>query len=343
MMEFYEVIGSLYPEHENVVATIIEGEDFGEKAVFSKGEIIYESKKGSFSMDMYNKIRNDKSNAPVQIDGQRVFSETLANEKKIVICGGGHISIPIIKIGKMLGFHITVIEDRVKYANNVRREAVDKVLCDDFSKALETIEGDKDTYFIIVTRGHRYDQVCLETIIKKSNAYIGMIGSKVRVRKVKETLMEHGIKEELLKQIYSPIGLNILAQTPEEIAVAIIAEIIQVKNKESRCGGYNKEIMKAIFDEETKDMKKMLCTIVSRKGSAPREVGTKMLIYQDGTMIGTIGGGCVESDIYNKAHSQLRGEDKTPRIYTADMTGADAEEEGMVCGGIVEVLLEVLS
>jgi xanthine dehydrogenase accessory factor len=340
MDDFYELLNGLHPDYDNREAIIIEGEHFGEKALFSKGEMIYETKKGSFSEDLKKVIQGDHFSGLIQKDGQRVFCEVLGSEKKLVICGGGHVSIPIIKIGKMLEFHVTVIEDRPFYADHARNAKADVVLCDDFRNALGKITGDLDTYFVIVTRGHRFDQVCLEEILSKNNAYIGMIGSKVRVKQVKELLMEKGIQEEQLSSIYSPIGLKIGAETPEEIAVSVMAEIIQVKNQGRRSGGYPKEIRKAILAEDTKEVPKVLATIVSRKGSAPREVGTKMIIYKDGTTVGTIGGGCVEADVCRNAHTQLMEADKKPKLYTVDMTGRDAEEEGMVCGGIVEILLE---
>lgn len=343
MKDFYQIIDELPPYYDNMVVTVIDGENFGEKAIFSKGNLVYESIEESFMKRYQDKILSDIHNGLLLVEGQRLFCESLGSEKKLVICGGGHVSIPIIKIGKMLDFHVTVVEDRPLYADNSRKAEADEVICDDFKKALEHIEGDLDTYFIIVTRGHRYDQVCLEEIIQKENAYIGMIGSKVRVKKVKEVLLEKGYSSERLGEIYSPIGLNIGAQTPEEIAVAIMAEIIQVKNQEKRSCGYPKDIKKAIFNEEKRTMPKILATIVSRKGSAPREVGTKMLIYKDGTTTGTIGGGCVEAEICTKARMQLMEEDSSPELCMVDMTGQDAEEEGMVCGGIIEILLERVS
>lgn len=343
MNDFYNTITELYPEHHNMTATIIEGKDLGEKAIFSKGKLIFETKTGVFSKEYCNNILEEYINGIHEIDGQRYFSETLASEKKLVICGGGHVSIPIIRIGKMLEFNVTVIEDRVQYADNARSAMADEVICDDFSQALDKTTGDSDTYFVIVTRGHRYDVACLKAIIQKESAYIGMIGSKVRVKKVKELLIKDGFKSQQLDNVYSPIGLKIGARTPEEIAVSIMAEIIQIKNQVNNGCGYPKDIITGILSNEKKEIPKMLATIVSRKGSAPREIGTKMLIYMDGTIKGTIGGGCVEADVCSKARYLLMKEDKTPKLFTVDMTGREAEEEGMVCGGIVEILLEWIS
>ncbi|WP_426348619.1 XdhC family protein [Alloiococcus sp. CFN-8] len=322
MKEFFRVLRDLSSDYENMAMTVIEGEALGEKLILSRGNLVYESKEGLFSLR----------------EGLKLYSERIQGDKKLVICGGGHISIPLITMGRLLGFHVTVIEDRILYADNARRAKADRVICDSFQKALQEIDGDASSYFIIVTRGHRHDQDCLEEIVKKNNGYIGMIGSKLRVKKVKEELIARGIPEEALDKVYSPIGLKIGAETPEEIAVAIMAEVIQVSKALREAGGYSKELLSSILEEDGED--KILATIIKRKGSAPRGVGAKMLIFKDGRTLGTIGGGCVEADIITKARYQLLDGDKAPRIYKVDMTGADAEEEGMVCGGTVDILLE---
>lgn len=340
MKEFYEMIGNIPLYNDNLAVKVIDGQYAGETAIFSEGKMMYSSLNNQFFQDMSFDLIHTTSCRLLRIDGQRIFCEVLSNEKKLVVCGGGHVSIPIIKMAKMLGFSVTVIEDRLMYANNAKAAGADNVCFDEFSGALNKITSDKDTFFVIVTRGHRYDQACLEAILGKENAYIGMIGSKARVKRIKELLNEKGYQDSKLAEIYSPIGLKIGAETPEEIAVSIMAEIIQVKNQIKRGYGYPKEIIKAILNEQTAELPKMLATIISRKGSAPREVGTKMLICKDGTTVGTIGGGCVEADICSKARLQFTESDQTPKLYTVDMTGHEAEEDGMVCGGIVEILIE---
>ncbi|MGB4661400.1 MAG: XdhC/CoxI family protein [Mobilitalea sp.] len=340
MENFFEVINNLNTYYDNVIATVVEGECIGEKIILSQDNVLFESHENSFLSRHKKEILADYLSGCIEIEGQKVFCELQGSEKKLVICGGGHVSIPIIKMGRMLDFTVTVIEDRPLFADHARIASANEVICDDFAKALKEIKGDKDTYFVIVTRGHRFDQVCLEEIMSKPHAYIGMIGSKIRIKKVKELMMEKNFSKEELDKVYAPIGLNIGAETPQEIAVSIMAEVIQVKNAERRNGGFPKEILKAIAKEETKKVPKMLATIVSRKGSAPRQVGTKMLIYRDGSIVGTIGGGCVEADICRNAQVLLSEDNRKAKLYSVDMTGNDAEEDGMVCGGVVEILLE---
>ena len=291
----------------------------------------------------------------------RVFCERVGRIPKLVICGAGHVSMPVVRMGKMLGFTVTVLEDRPKFADNARTAGADSVLCEPFHTGLTEIKGDSDTWFVIVTRGHRYDTECLEEILKKQHAYVGMMGSRRRVAIVKEQLAKKGTDRVKLESVHTPIGLEIGAQTPEEIAVSIMAEIIQVKNNREKSGGYSKEILAAPLDGESRTgkaggcgkecsvsgaeqkEKKVLATIISRKGSAPRDVGTKMLILEDGSTVDTIGGGCVESEIIQKALLMMRAGKPDFQICSVDMTSEAAEDEGMVCGGVVEVMLEYIS
>ncbi|HIY62337.1 MAG TPA: XdhC family protein [Candidatus Mediterraneibacter intestinavium] len=271
-------------------------------------------------------------------DGGDVFRERIGRQPKLIICGAGHVSVPIIKMGKMLGFAVTVLEDRPRFADNARAAGADTVICEAFEKALEGIHGDSDSWFVIVTRGHRYDTICLENILHKTYAYVGMMGSRRRVAIVKDQLEESGISRETLDAVHTPIGLKIGAETPEEIAVSVMAEIIQVKNSREKGGGYSGEMLGALVSEEGR--KKVVATIVSRKGSAPRSVGTKMLIFEDGTTVDTIGGGCVESEIMQKALLMMRAGEPRFQVCRVDMTSDAAEDEGMVCGGVVEVMME---
>ena len=269
----------------------------------------------------------------------RIYRERIGRTPKMNICGAGHVSMPIIRMGKMLGFTVTVIEDRPKFADHARAAGADQVLCEPFADGLSKIRGDSDSWFIVVTRGHRYDTECLEAILQKPYAYVGMMGSRRRVAIVKDQLEAKGVCRETLDGVHTPIGLKIGAETPEEIAVSVMAEIIQVKNAGSAKGGYSPELLDAVLDPDD-SREKVLATIISRKGSAPRSVGTKMLIRADGTTVDTIGGGCIESEVIQKALLMMRAEDEGFRLCTVDMTADAAEDEGMVCGGVVEVMLE---
>lgn len=343
MKTMYELLSESNPNNRNIVATIVEGEYTGDKIFLSNGEVLYHSGEELVDRDFQNTLSDMQTSATLQIKGQRTFCEILSTEKKLVICGAGHVSMPIIGIGRMLGFHVTVIEDRPIFADHARKQGADRVLCEPFEKGLDQIPGDKDTYFVIVTRGHRYDQICLSKIAEKQHAYIGMMGSKLRVKTVLGALLEEGVSQDVLSKVYTPIGLGIQAETPEEIAVAIVAEIIQVKNQNGRSCGYDKKILKTILEKKEMKTAAVLATIIAKKGSAPRDIGTKMLISADGMTEGTIGGGCMEAEVCQRALLMTREEDAKSKVCRVDMTGQQAEDEGMVCGGIIEVLLERVS
>ena len=106
----------------------------------------------------------------------------------------------------MIGCPVTVLEDRPQFAEHARQAGATKVICDSFENGLAQIPGDTDTFFIIVTRGHRSDQLCLKLISQKDHAYIGMMGSRTRVAKVKESLMADGVDEDILDSLHAPIG-----------------------------------------------------------------------------------------------------------------------------------------
>ena len=342
MRELFEAIDNCEAGSVNMVLTVLDGEYLGEKALVSDGKLIWESNEEGFFSKYEEAVCQMQDSGVVTIGDSRVFCDTLGQEKQLVICGGGHVSMPVIKIGIMMGWEVTVLEDRPKFADNARRAGASHVICEPFEEGLDKVPGSSDTYFVIVTRGHRYDQVCLEKIAEKEHAYIGMIGSRRRTALVKQSLAEKGVDQEVLDAVYTPIGLDIGAQTPAEIGVAIIAEIIEVKNRKKRTYGYSKEIMRALTAQEPYPEKKIMATIITRHGSAPQGLGTKMLIYRDGRCVGTIGGGCMEARVIQIARLMAAGEGEQARICHVDMTGNEAEEEGMVCGGEVDVFLEIV-
>ena len=278
-----------------------------------------------------------------EIAGERVFAELLGNEKKLVICGAGHVSMPVIEIAKMMGFHVTAIDDREVFVQNALGHGADDGVCSGFEEALADIPGDPDTFFIIVTRGHLSDSECLLSIVKKPHAYIGMIGSRRKVGMVKQLLADNGVPQDVIDSVHTPIGLDIGAETPEEIAVAIMAEIIEVKNRTRKSTGIPADIMKALLSDDRGYA--VLATIVSKQGSSPRSAGARMLIAEDGSIIETIGGGLAEAMIIERAREMLNGNKNGPQrpvMVHVDMSGKEVADEGMICGGAVEVLLEVV-
>lgn len=328
MRDYYRILAAQLERNEGEIwaETVLEGPDAG-------------AKKLSLRRDGEDRLLYPAQETVLQsAEGEsRIYRERVGTTPKLVICGAGHVSIPIIQIGKMVGFSVTVIEDRPHFADNARRAGADTVICQPFQEALADVEGGRDVWFVIVTRGHRYDTLCLEAVMRKEYAYVGMMGSRRRTAIVKEQLAQSGIDRKLLEEVHTPIGLAIGAQTPEEIAVSIVAEMIQVRNRRGKASGFPEELLNLLTEGERE---LVLATIVSRKGSAPRDVGAKMAIFRDGSTVGTIGGGCMESEVIQKALHMLRDEEAHFALFVADMTAEAAEEEGMVCGGVAEIMLE---
>ncbi|MCM3761143.1 XdhC family protein [Alkalihalobacillus oceani] len=151
---------------------------------------------------------------------------------RLIIAGAGHVAVPIVEIAKLVGFDVTVIDDRAEYAMKENFPAADEVICQPFLDFFAEAKTDKSTYVLLVTRGHKHDVMILPSLFDKEVAYIGMIGSKRRISGVFSQLKQEYPNADF-DRVYAPIGLDIGAQTPEEIAVSIIGEVLKVKNEKS--------------------------------------------------------------------------------------------------------------
>ncbi len=158
-----------------------------------------------------------------------IFIEPILPAPVLYIFGAGHISLSLAKIGQLLGFRIAVIDDRAEFANIQRFPEAEIVLAEEFSTAFSKIKINKASHIVIVTRNHQYDELVLELALKTEAKYIGMIGSKTKNKAIFAHLLAKGIPQEQLDKVHAPIGLEIHAQTPEEIAVSIMAEVIKVR------------------------------------------------------------------------------------------------------------------
>lgn len=157
----------------------------------------------------------------------QVFLNVVGSEQyQAIILGGGHVSQPLVQVLSILDYEITVVDDRQEFANPARFPGAAHVLCDDFRNVLQSIKPDGQTAIIIVTRGHKYDLDCLRSVISTEAGYIGMIGSRRKVKATLQVLKDEGISEELLGRVRAPIGLDLGGQSPGEIGVSIAAEVI---------------------------------------------------------------------------------------------------------------------
>jgi xanthine dehydrogenase accessory factor len=160
-----------------------------------------------------------------------IFIEPILSEPTLFIFGAGHISLSISKIAKIVGFKVIVVDDRAEFANVERFPDADQLFAENFSEAFSKLKVNRSSYIVIVTRGHKFDKKVLEWAIKSEACYLGMIGSKKKNDTIFSNLQSKGVSKKLLESVHAPIGLDIHAETPEEIAVSIMAEIINVRRK----------------------------------------------------------------------------------------------------------------
>ncbi len=340
----YRMLSQECAEADAVLAKVIAGEGAGETILFLDGIPRYFEGRGRELKTSVLFGRREEilaSDMPCILTGgvekaSDIFVERIGSRPKLIVCGGGHVSLALVRLAKTIGFHVTVLEDRPLFAGYAKEAGADSVYCEDFSKTLQEISSDADTYFVIATRGHRYDEECLKRILEKPYAYVGMMGSRGRIALLKKELEQQGITKQALETLHAPIGLAIHAQTPEEIAVSIAAQLILQKNSVNKSSRPDPAVLEELCKEHPEAV---LCTIVSKRGSAPRAAGTRMLVTKEARVLGTIGGGCMEAEVTSRSR-ELLASAQTTELLCVNLTPAEAEKEGLVCGGVVEVFLE---
>lgn len=247
--------------------------------------------------------------------------------QRLILCGAGHVSLEVAHMAARLDFEVVVLDDRAEFASPQRFPMAARVLAKPFDEGLDEVGSRPTDYFVILTRGHAFDKDCLARILRGEYAYVGMIGSRTKVAAVMKALTGAGFPRATLEGVHTPVGLPIGAQTPAEIAVSILAEIVQVR------------AAKGPDAPPPPEEPGVLCTIVKKSGSAPRGAGAWMLVRPGGDCAGTIGGGAVEFQARLDALALwANGGGAMGKTY--DLSHA-AAELGMVCGGKIDVRFEI--
>ena len=246
-----------------------------------------------------------------------LINETWFSKKPcLFICGAGHVSKELADIAAKLDMKVKVIDPREEWANSNRYPHAE-IINDSFSSLDKYLEP--NAYYAVITPGHTDDFACVSSIMGTSYSYLGMIGSHKKVDKTIASLREHGFSDEKISTLHAPIGLAIGAQTPAEIAISILAEIIEIKNKHSVSS-----VSKELLDTNESGM---LCIIINKQGSTPRGVGSMMLVTEN-KIIDTIGGGAIEHAVIEAARAN-----KSAFIQDYTLNNTEAGNIGMVCGG----------
>jgi xanthine dehydrogenase accessory factor len=161
----------------------------------------------------------------------QLFAEPLVATPELVVVGAGHVGQALARIAPQAGYAVTVLDDRASFANPLRLPEARRIVVADPRESLRALAPRRDRSIVLVTRGHRLDAECLRLAVGLDLAYLGMIGSRRRVRRILEHLAAEGVEAARLSRVRAPIGLDIGAETPGEIAVAILAEIIDVRRR----------------------------------------------------------------------------------------------------------------
>jgi xanthine dehydrogenase accessory factor len=277
------------------------------------------------------------------VDGRRVVRRFLPPER-LVLLGGGHVSLALYEAALKVGFAVTVADDRPAFASYTRFPEAKEVICDSFENALPRLNIGAGDFVCVLTRGHKDDTVCMKYLLRGNEPrYLGMIGSHRRVKGLFELLAEEGFDKERIGRVHAPIGLAIGAVTPAEIAVSICAELIAARHALPAEAGLlpqqntDPDALRFLADDTRPAA---LLLVLATKGSTPVKGGALMGADKLGNAAGTIGGGCGENQAILAAR-RLMGTGKS-QVVTVDMTGEVAAMEGMVCGGTMDVLIEDL-
>jgi xanthine dehydrogenase accessory factor len=159
-----------------------------------------------------------------------VFIEVLQAKPTLLIVGAGHVGQPLAEIGHLAGFRTVVVDDRPEFANVSRFPKADELMVAPLDELADKVPITPRTFVVIVTRGHEHDELVLRQVVSSPAAYVGMIGSRRKVQTVFEHLLADGIPKDSLARVYAPIGLRTGGQTPAEIAVSILAEVVSVQH-----------------------------------------------------------------------------------------------------------------
>lgn len=359
----------------NTIVTVIGQENLGEDMLGAKLMLINEGseKKGSLKLAWLERqaeqlVRANGSGGMFAVanlvnpdkpeQSATVMVDPTLETPELIIFGGGHIAQPLANIGNLLDYRVTVVDDRPDFASPERFTGVYKSICCSFDEIEKYLKLGPASSVVIATRGHMNDMDCLRRVIRYQVAYLGMIGSRRKVKAIREHLLEDGIEMEKIEKVHMPIGLDIGAQTPAEIAVCIAAEMVKERRggsagslldcctrKDSRVNNSelpsasDKDALQAAIRAALEKTPAALATIFWTKGSTPRKAGARMLVYRDGRTLGTIGGGCCgESEVRLQALNVI--DDGVPRVHRVSMTADIAAAEGMSCGGTLEVFIE---
>jgi len=320
--------------------TILTGEGIGDEALFSEGRMVASLAKHEHTWQANEGDgdgkgeRKEEGKNDTKKDGY-ILTEKLGSKIELVLCGGGHVAKELYMLATQLEMEISILDEREEFCNKTLYPNA-SLYCAPFLETLHKGQAWIKPYFVIITRGHSFDQACLERCLELPHSYIGMIGSRHKVAITLDNLKKKGISEEALSEVCSPIGLSIGAVTAAEIAISIMAQIIKVYRKDSASVRLEPRLLRTLTNSEGY----ILARVVKKSGSAPCEVGFQIAVFGDGSNQGTVGGGLVEAKTIEHAKAMLTDESMPNQLLEYGLDNTKAGSLGMICGGEVALLFQ---
>lgn len=268
-------------------------------------------------------------------DDPSLLRERLSSDVHLVIFGGGHIALDLYHLAIDLALRVTIVDDRPEFCNQ-ERFPLATCHCAPFEEVLERPQSWIRPYFIITTRGHTYDRLCLEKTLRLPHSYIGMIGSKKKVANTFDALRNANYSEAELASVKAPIGLDIGAVTSSEIALSILAQVISEYRKKEQAVRIDEQLLARQATGE----RHILVRVVEKHGSAPCEVGFQLALFADRTLMGTVGGGEIEARAIKEAQQMLMDAQMQDHTVRYDLSNERAGSIGMICGGVATLLFQ---
>jgi xanthine dehydrogenase accessory factor len=216
----------VYPD--GAIVGTVGGGEMEMRVIAAAKDALHDGTPRYLDMTLSNEARGD----PLICGGEmEIFVEPIALAPTLLLVGAGHVGAAVAQQAKLLGFRVVVLDDRAEFVTPESFPHADERIAGDVVAKIREMEITPQTYIVLVTRAHTLDAALLGAIVEKDAAYIGMLGSKRRVLTVVDMLKQKGVSETALARVYAPIGIEIHAETPQEIAVSIMAEIIKVKRQ----------------------------------------------------------------------------------------------------------------
>ena len=261
--------------------------------------------------------------------------ETISMRPTLVLFGFGHIGKSIYKMAEILDFPLIVFDDRADIADDELYGKAE-IIIDDYEKIFKKKYSFDNPYFLIFTHGHKWDEEALFYVLKNySSRYVGMIGSKKKIELTYFNLVKRGIDEGLIKSVHAPIGMDIKAQSPAEIAISVLAEVIKTYRENKRQITIDASMLGYL---QERDEKTILVRIVEKEGSGPREEGSEMAVTES-DVFSSIGGGAIEAECIKKAREMLCSNEE---FRLMDFNLEKDGPLGMACGGNAKVMFRLI-